>query len=62
MDRNYNFHIDWATVRAEYMRHTRPDGTGTGNHKQSSWHDRATSSWDAWDNWQSGWSAGWHDD
>eukprot|EP00959_Pyramimonas_sp_CCMP1952_P308460 6455470-Pyramimonas_sp.AAC.1 len=62
MDRKYNFRIDWAAARAEYMRRTRPDGTGKGNHQQSSWHDLATSSWDAWDNWQSDWSAGWHDD
>ncbi len=62
MDKKYNFCIDWATVGSEYMRHTRTDGTGKGSHQQSSWYDRAGSSWDAWDNWQSGWSSGWHDD
>eukprot|EP00959_Pyramimonas_sp_CCMP1952_P425908 8920896-Pyramimonas_sp.AAC.1 len=62
MDTRFDYRIDWAKVRAEHLRHTRPDGKGKGNHQQSSWRDRATSSWDTWGAWQSDWSDGWHDD
>eukprot|EP00959_Pyramimonas_sp_CCMP1952_P229430 4796996-Pyramimonas_sp.AAC.1 len=62
MNTRLGYGIDWDRLRASYLRHSRADGRGKGSRQQTSWRDRATSSWDTWGSWQGEWSDGWRDD